>query len=126
MKEKSVDISLVIQKNKKGMFYYPTHSTRIVETRKARFIENGETSESEALQNVEIKEVRVQVLVASISSLRVIVLYVVETHINKEEQQINDHEANNEPIVEQPQEVVLRRSHRDRKFAISNDYVVYL
>ena len=67
MKEQSVDFSLVIQKNQKGyMFYCPTHNTRIVETGNARFIENGETSGSEASQSVEIKEVRLQVLVASI------------------------------------------------------------
>jgi len=73
MKEKSVDISLVIQKESKGyMFCRPTHSTRIVETRNARFIENGETSGSEASQSVEIKEVRVQVLVTSIFSSRLI------------------------------------------------------
>jgi len=41
------------------MFYYPTHSTKIIETGNAQFIENGETSGSEALRNVEIKEVRV-------------------------------------------------------------------
>jgi len=108
------------------MFYYPTHSTRIVETRNARFIENGETSGSEASQSLEIKEVRVQVPVTNISSSGVIVTYVVETHNNQEEQQINDLEVKNEPIVEQPQEVVLRRSHRDKKSVISNDYVVYL
>jgi len=70
------------------MFYYPIHSTRIVEIGNAQFIKNGETSGSEASQSVEIKEVRVQVPVASISSSRVIVPYVVETHNNQEEQQI--------------------------------------
>jgi len=114
------------EKSKGYMFYCPTRSTRIVETRNARFIENGETSGSEASRNVEIKEVRVQVLIASTSLSRVIVLHVVETHNNQEEQQINDLEVNKAPIVEQPQEIVLRRSHRDRKSAISNDYVVYL
>jgi len=108
------------------MFYCPTHSTRIVEIGNVRFIENGETSRSEASRNVDIKEVRVQVLVASTSLSRVVVLHVVETHNNQEEQQINDPEVNNESIVEQPQEIVLRRSHRDRKSAILNDYVVYL
>jgi len=29
-------------------------------------------------------------------------------------------------VVEQPQEIVLRRSHRDKKSVISNDCVVYL
>jgi len=66
------------------------------------FIENGEISRSEASQNVKIKEVSVQVPIASISSSRVIVPYVVETHNNQEEQQINDHEVNNELVVEQP------------------------
>ena len=32
----------------------------------------------------------------------------------------------NEPIMEEPQEVTLRRSQRERRPAISNDYVVYL
>ena len=75
---------------------------------------------------MEIKEVRVQVPITSTSLSRVFVPHVVETHNDQEEQQINDPEVNNEPIVEQPQEIVLRRSHRDRKSAISNDYVVYL
>jgi len=114
------------EKSKGYMFYYPTHSTRIVETGNARFIEKGETSGSEASRNVEIKEVRVQVLVASTSLTRVVVRHVVETHNNQEEQQINDLKVNNEPIVEQPQEIVLRRSQRDRNSIISNDYVVYL
>jgi len=51
-----------LEKSKRYRFYYPTHSTRIVEIGNVRFIENGETSGSEASQNVEIKEVRVQVL----------------------------------------------------------------
>jgi len=32
----------------------------------------------------------------------------------------------NEPIVEEPQEVALRRSQRERRPTILNDYVVYL
>ena len=32
----------------------------------------------------------------------------------------------NEPIVEEPQEVALWRSQRERRLVISNDYVVYL
>ena len=32
----------------------------------------------------------------------------------------------NEPIMEEPQEVALRRSQKERRPAISNDYVVYL
>ena len=59
-------------------------------------------------------------------SSRVIIPYVVETYNNQEEQKINDPQVNNESVVEQPQEVVLRRSHRDRKSTISTHYVVYL
>ena len=99
------------EKSKGYMFYCPTHSTRIVETGNARFIENGETSGSEASRNVEIKEVRVQVPITSTSLSRV-VPHVVETHNNQEEQQINDPEVNNEPIIEQPQEIVLRTTTR--------------
>ena len=113
-------------KSKGYMFYCPTHSTRIVESRNARFIENGETSGSNISQNVEIKEVRVQVPLTSTFSSSIVVPNVVEPLNNEEEQQINDHEENNEPVVEQPQEIVLRISQRERKSAISNDYVVYL
>ena len=114
------------KKSKGYIFYCPTHSTRIVETENTRFIENGETSGSEASQNVEIKEVRVQVPLTSASTSRIFVPYTVEPHNNQEEQQINDPEVNNEPIVEQSQEIVLRRSQRERRSAISNDYVIYL
>jgi len=76
---------------------------------------------------MEIKEVRVQILVASTSSSsRVVVPCVVEIYNNQDEQQINDTNVNNGPVIEQPQEVVFRRSHRDRKIVISNDYMVYL
>jgi len=91
------------------MFYCPTHSTRIVEIGNARFIENGETSGSEASRNVEIKEVRVQVPLTSTSTSRIVVSHVDEAY-NDQEEQINDPEVNNEPVVEQPQEIVLRRS----------------
>jgi len=51
---------------------------------------------------VVIKEVKVQVPIASTSLSRVVVLHVVETHNNQEEQQINDPSVNNKLIVEQP------------------------
>jgi len=113
------------EKSKGYMFYCPTHSKRIVETGNARFIDNGETSWSEASRNMEIKKVRVQVPLTSTSTSRIVVPYVDEAY-NDQEEQINDPEVNNEPIVEQPQEIVLRRSQREKKFAISDDYVVYL
>jgi len=74
---------------------------------------------------VEIKEVRVQVPLTSTSTLRIVVPHVDEAY-NDPEEQINDSEVNNEPVVEQPQEIVLRKSQREKKSAISDDYMVYL
>ena len=38
----------------------------------------------------------------------------------------NDKDVANEPLVDEPNEVALRRSQRERRSAISNDYLVYL
>ena len=89
-------------KSKGYMFYCPTYIIRIVKNGNARFIENGETSGSEASQNVEIKEVRVQDPLTSTSTLSIVVPNADEPLNDEEEQQINDHEVNNEPVVEQP------------------------
>ena len=70
-------------KSKRYIFYCPTRSTRIVETGNVRFIQNGETSGSEASQKVEIKEVRVQVPLTSTSTSRIIVPYIVEPQNNQ-------------------------------------------
>jgi len=131
--EKKLDERIIIgyfigylEKLKGHMFYSLTHSTRIVKTENVRSIENDETSRSETSQNVEIKEVRVQVLVANTYSLRVVVPHVIETHNNQEEEQINYPKFNNELAVEQPQKVVLRRPNKGKKSVILNDYAVYL
>jgi len=75
---------------------------------------------------VEIKEVRVQVPLACVSSSKVITPLVVVPNNNEEEQHNNEPMIHNEPIVEEPQKVALRRSQRKKKPTISNDYVVYL
>jgi len=85
---------------------------RIVETRNARFIENDEIGGSAVPQDVEIKEVRVQVLVAYASNNKVIAPLVVVQKNNEEEQHNNEPMIHNEPIVKEPQEVALRRSQR--------------
>jgi len=66
------------------MFYYPANSTRIFEIENSWFIENGESSGSEASRNVEIKEVKVQVPLTSTSTSKIIVPYVDESHNNQE------------------------------------------
>ena len=108
------------------MFYCPNHSMRIIETGNARFIENGEISGSTVPREVEIKEVRVQVLLAWASSSNVIAPFSCCYKINEEEQHNNELMMHNEHIMEELQEVALRRSQRERRPVISNDYVVYL
>ena len=63
------------EKSKGYIFYCPNHSMRIFEIGNARFIENGELSGSAVPQEVEIKEVRVQVPLACASSSKVIALF---------------------------------------------------
>jgi len=76
---------------------------------------------------VEIKEVRLQVPLTSTYTSKIVIPHVVEPHNDEEEeQQIIDPDINNEHIVEQPQEIILKRSQRERKFVISNCYMVYL
>ena len=75
---------------------------------------------------MKIKEVRVQVSLACASSSKVIAPLVVVPNNNEEEQQNNELMIHNEPIVEEPQEVALMKSQRERKPTILNDYVVYL
>ena len=65
------------EKSKGFRFFCPNHSTRIVETGNARFIENGEISGSDNLRNVDIQEVRVQVPMP-ITSNKIVVPIVVQ------------------------------------------------
>lgn len=78
---------------------------------------------------MEIQEVRVQVLLP-VTSSKVIVTVVVECTNNFQEQQINElvpdnKVINDEPMATEPQEMTSKRSQRQRRFVISNDYVVY-
>ncbi|CAL9026013.1 unnamed protein product, partial [Prunus brigantina] len=117
------------EKSKGYSFYCPNHSTKIVETGNARFIESGEVSGSGKTKEVVIQEVRVHV-----PSPMPYTEVVVPTHaepLSDVEQQINDQPLHNETItnenaMEEPQEITLRRSQRERRSAISHDYVVYL
>ena len=115
------------EKSKGFRFYCPNHSTRIVETGNAKFIENGETSGSKEQRDVCIKEIRVEVLLPL--TFKPIDPNVVELHQSEEQQLADqtDHEViHDTPIVDEPQVTSLRRSQRERKSTIPNDYVVYL
>ena len=116
------------EKSKGFRFYCPNHSTRIVETGNARFIENSEISGSDNLRNVDIQEVRVQVPMP-ITSNKIVVPIVVELP-NNIKQQINEpslhNMATNEQIVEELHGVAFRRSQRERRSTILDEYVVHL
>ncbi|PHT84733.1 BEL1-like homeodomain protein 2 [Capsicum annuum] len=115
------------EKSKGYRFYCPNRSTRIVETGNARFIENGEVSGSEEPRNVKIKEVRVKIPLPC-TYFKFVVLEDVVQQSNQQEQQINiptNEAIIDEPVVDESQEVASRRSQRQRKSAISDDYLVY-
>ena len=71
-------------KSKGYRFYCPNHSTKIVETGNARFIENGEIHGNDQLQKTNIQEVRVQVPLP-ITSKEIVVPTIVESFDNVEQ-----------------------------------------
>jgi len=121
------------EKSNGYVFYCPNYSSRIVETGNARFIENGKVSGSVEKQSVEIKEVRVNILLpinVPTSTQIANIVSVVEEDFDITEQHMDEtlHEETNSHISDknEPQEMPLRKSQRVRKSAISDDYVVYL
>ncbi|KAL4340139.1 hypothetical protein GQ457_08G024220 [Hibiscus cannabinus] len=129
------------EKSKGYRFYCPSNSTRIVESRNAKFLENDSVSGSDLSRN------SIPVDQPSTSSERLVIIYNTPQAQTGVEQPINEvpQPAENTPvdqivhenpeIIEQPVEQhdpqenvgsTLRRSTRERKSAISSDYVVYL
>ncbi|WVZ17437.1 hypothetical protein V8G54_010419 [Vigna mungo] len=89
------------EKSKGYRFYCPNHSTRIVESGNARFIENGQFSGSEESQIVDIQEHTNSVSTSNISYEVVIPLVVSQSH-NKQRQQVNVPIPQNEHINVEP------------------------
>uniref|UniRef100_A0A803LV75 Retroviral polymerase SH3-like domain-containing protein n=1 Tax=Chenopodium quinoa TaxID=63459 RepID=A0A803LV75_CHEQI len=113
-------------KSKGYRFYCPNHSTRIVETGNARLIENSVSNE---LRKVEIEEIRVDIPPPFLPTE--IVAPQPSFHVEDHEQHDGDSSLLPENVaiendVEPPQPAALRRSQRERKSVISDDYVVYL
>ena len=75
---------------------------RIVGIGNAKFIENSEISGSEVPREVDIKEFRVQVLLACAFSCKVIAPFSGCYKINEKEQHNNEPMMHNEPIMEEP------------------------
>ncbi|RVX15068.1 Retrovirus-related Pol polyprotein from transposon TNT 1-94 [Vitis vinifera] len=121
-----VPISLWGEALKTAIFYCPNHSVRIVETRNAKFLENGEISGSNEPRKVDIEEIRVDIPPPFLPQ---------EIIAPQPVQQVEEHEQHNrdgslppeniaiENVVEPPQLAPLRRSQRERRPAISDDYV---
>ena len=127
-------------KRSKGYrFYCPNHSTRIVESGNARFIENGSVSGSVGARDVKIRESLMdQNLSNDPSQIEVPIIVAQPQGMNMEQQQMDasspimdaiiQEEEENAQVNEQvrPQEeIVSRRSTREKRSAISNDYIVY-
>ena len=93
-------------------FYCPNHSTRIVESGNARFIENGQFSGSDKPRNVDIKEIREDLLETNVSP-----------DIVPFQEPANNIQLENKEV--QQEETTLRKSTRQKRSAISDDYVVY-
>uniref|UniRef100_A0A6N2M0Z2 Integrase catalytic domain-containing protein n=1 Tax=Salix viminalis TaxID=40686 RepID=A0A6N2M0Z2_SALVM len=114
-------------KSKGYRIYCPNHSTRIVETGNAKFYENGEISGSNKVQDVIIQEIRVHVPLPSISKDGN--PSIVEP-FNNEDTPMNNPQLHNEIIANEPMdatpvEPALRRSQRQKRSVISNDYMLY-
>lgn len=81
-------------------------------------------------RKLEIQEIRVQTPLP-ITSFKGVVHAVVEHTNDFQEKEIinlvtHNEVVNNEPMATEPQEIALRISQRQRRYAISNDYAVYL
>ena len=65
-----------------------------------------------------------------VTSKEIVVSPVVEQYDNIEQQSsdqsLHNENVTNEPIAEQTQGMALKRSQRERRSAISDDYLVYL
>ena len=102
----------------------------IVETGNVRFVKNDVISASLEPRKVKIQEVRVEIP-SFITYSQVVVLVVVDSVNNPQEEQINSQTPHNgvirnDLVTKGPQEIELRRPVRKRRSTISDDYVVYL
>ena len=121
IQERYLDIYFIgyLDKSKGYRFYCHNHSVRIGETGNARFLENGEISGSNEPRKVDVEEIRVD-----IPPLFLPQEIIVPQHVNRGSLPPENIAIEND--VEPPQPAPLRRSQKERKPAITDDYVVYL
>ncbi|RVW29582.1 Retrovirus-related Pol polyprotein from transposon TNT 1-94 [Vitis vinifera] len=134
------------ERSKGYRFYYPSHNTRIVESRNAKFLENDLISGSDRFQDIVFEKDHIDVQ-PSTSSDRLIVIQnapqvqtgdrqpIIEAPQIANDNPVDQVVQDSPEIIEQPIEQrdpqenvdsILRRSTRVRKPAIPSDYVVYL
>ena len=116
-------------KSKGYRFYCPNHSVRIVETGNARFLENGEISGSNEPRKVDVEEIRVDIPPLFLPQEIIVSQPVQQVEENEQHNRVGSLPPENiaiENAVEPPQPAPLRRSQRERRPAITDDYVVYL
>ena len=127
------------EKSKGYRLYCSNHSTRIVESGNARFIENGQFSGSEKSRKVDIVETHGESSSPIVSHEDVVPLVVLQSNNTKRQRNnlnnpqyehtgnepVNNGQVTNEQVIEEAQEIALRRSERQKRPAISSDYVVY-
>ena len=102
---------------------------RIVETGNARFLENGEISGSNELKKVDVEEIRVDIPSLFLPQEIIVPQPVQQVEENEQHNRDGSLPPENiaiENVVEPPQPTPLRRSQRERRPAITDDYVVYL
>ena len=116
-------------KSKGYRFYCSNHSVRIVETGNARFLENGEISGSNEPRKVDVEEIRVDIPPLFLPQEIIVPQPVQQVEENEQHNRVGSLPPENiaiENAVEPPQPAPLRRSQRERRPAITDDYVVYL
>ncbi|RVW95334.1 Retrovirus-related Pol polyprotein from transposon TNT 1-94 [Vitis vinifera] len=117
------------EKSKEYRFYCPSHNTRIVESRNAKFLEYDLVSGSDQFRNI-VSDIDHTESQPSTSSDRLFIVHntpqvqsvdqVDQEFPDTSGQQVEPH-TSSEDIG-----ATLRRSARTKKSAIPNDYVVYL
>ena len=139
-----------VERSKGYRFYFPSHSTRIAESRNAKFLENDLISGSNQFQDIVSEKDRYERQFSSSSDILIVIhTPQVQPSMRQPFPKVPhiadidpvDQVANEEipEIVEQPieqqvdqqipqenDEAILRRSTRVRKSVIPNNYIVYL
>ena len=127
------------EKSKGYRFYCPSHSTRIVESRNAKFLENDlisgsdqsqylASSEKECLNTPSFTSIDRLIVIQSTPQVQIGAGQPTIEIPQAADNTLEDHVE--QPVVhDTPQEVIdtaLRRSTRIKRSAIPDDYIVYL